>query len=90
MPRKSDVAKAKCARCGAKDVSEPRGEERYCHDCWEKKIAVDSIKRIGHEQITIQVQNADAKAPTQKLVDNFPSFVENLCRQACHTIIWQE
>ena len=43
MPRKSDVAKAKCALCGAKEVSEPRGEERYCHDCWEKKIAVEEI-----------------------------------------------
>jgi hypothetical protein len=26
-----------------KDVSEPRGEERYCRDCWEKKIAVEEI-----------------------------------------------
>jgi preprotein translocase subunit SecD len=43
----------------------------------EKKIAVDSVKRVGHEQITIQIQNADAKSPTQKLIDNFPSFVEN-------------
>jgi hypothetical protein len=24
-------------------VSEPRGEERYCRDCWEKKIAVEEI-----------------------------------------------
>ena len=36
-PRKSQLAKAKCALCGSKDVSEPRGEERYCRDCWEKK-----------------------------------------------------
>ena len=43
MARKSTVAKAKCALCGAKDVSEPRGEERYCRDCWEKKIAVEEI-----------------------------------------------
>src|SRR5678816_197069 len=41
--RKSTLAKAKCALCGAKDVSEPRGEERYCRDCWEKKIAVEEI-----------------------------------------------
>src|SRR5688500_13566221 len=41
MARKSTVAKSKCALCGAKDVSEPRGEERYCRDCWEKKIAVE-------------------------------------------------
>ena len=24
-------------------VSEPRGEERYCRDCWDKKIAVEEI-----------------------------------------------
>ena len=41
--RKSNLAKTKCALCGAKDVSEPRGEERYCRDCWEKKIAVEEI-----------------------------------------------
>ena len=43
MGRKSSVEKAKCALCGAKDVSEPRGEERYCRDCWEKKIAVEEV-----------------------------------------------
>ena len=32
-----------CALCGAKDVSEPRGQEKYCHNCWEKKIAVEDI-----------------------------------------------
>src|ERR1044072_8139449 len=42
-PRKSNVAKTKGALCEAKDVSEPRGEERYCTDCWEKKIAVEEI-----------------------------------------------
>ena len=42
-PRKSNLTKSKCALCGAKDVSEPRGEERYCRDCWEKKIAVEEI-----------------------------------------------
>jgi hypothetical protein len=43
MARKSAVAKSKCALCSAKEVSEPRGEERYCRDCWEKKIAVEEI-----------------------------------------------
>jgi hypothetical protein len=42
MSRKT-VSKTKCALCGAKEVSEPRGEERYCHDCWDKKIAVEEI-----------------------------------------------
>ena len=42
MPR-SSLAKSKCALCSAKDVSEPRGEERYCHSCWKKKIAIEEI-----------------------------------------------
>src|SRR5690606_4376252 len=42
MSRKT-VGKTKCALCGAKEVSEPRGEERYCRDCWDKKIAVEEI-----------------------------------------------
>jgi hypothetical protein len=32
-----------CALCGAKDISEPRGDERYCRNCWDKKIAVEDI-----------------------------------------------
>ena len=46
MPRKA-VVKTRCALCGAKDVSEPRGEEKYCRDCWDKKIAVEEI--VAHE-----------------------------------------
>ncbi|CUS35507.1 Protein translocase, subunit SecD [Candidatus Nitrospira nitrosa] len=54
----------------------------------EKKIAVDSVKRVGHEQITVQIQNADAKSPTQKLIDNFPSFVENESAESAATVVW--
>ena len=43
MPRQSNVAKTKCALCSASEVSEPLGDERYCRDCWEKKIAVEEI-----------------------------------------------
>jgi hypothetical protein len=42
MPRKA-IVKSRCALCGAKEVSEPRGEEKYCRDCWDKKIAVEVI-----------------------------------------------
>src|SRR4026207_1873989 len=42
MSRKT-VVQARCALRGAKEVSEPRGEERYCRDCWDKKIAVEEI-----------------------------------------------
>ena len=42
MARKT-AEKPRCALCGAKEVSEPRGDERYCRDCWDKKIAVEEI-----------------------------------------------
>ena len=59
MSRKS-VEKARCALCGAKEVSEPRGEEKYCHDCWDKKIAVEEI--VAREfalKRYIRAQNAE-------------------------------
>ena len=40
---KRAAAETRCPLCGAKDVSEPRGEEKYCRDCWDKKIAVEEI-----------------------------------------------
>ena len=43
MPSRKSVVKSRCALCGAKEVSEPRGEEKYCRDCWDKKIAVEEI-----------------------------------------------
>jgi len=42
MARKS-VEASRCALCGAKDVSFPRGDERYCRTCWDKKVAVEEI-----------------------------------------------
>jgi len=33
----------KCPLCGNKDVTEPRGDERYCRDCWDRKIAVEDV-----------------------------------------------
>ncbi|MBA3948391.1 MAG: hypothetical protein H0X44_00405 [Acidobacteria bacterium] len=42
MSRKT-ATEVRCALCTAKDVSEPRGDERYCHDCWDKKIAVEEV-----------------------------------------------
>ena len=37
------AARARCALCGAKEVSEPRGEEKYCQECWAKKMAVEDV-----------------------------------------------
>ena len=43
MSSRKNADKPKCALCGSKDISEPRGDERYCPDCWDKKIAVEEI-----------------------------------------------
>jgi hypothetical protein len=42
MARKS-TEPTRCALCNARDVTEPRGDERYCRECWDKKIAVEDI-----------------------------------------------
>ena len=59
MARKSaDVAK--CPICGGKDVSEPRGEARYCRACWDKKLAIEEI--VAREftlKRFIRAQNAE-------------------------------
>ena len=77
MARKSGVEKTKCALCGAKDVSEPRGEERYCRDCWEKKIAVEEVvarefalKRYirAHSAEKYLVYHSTIKRPTGQII----------------------
>ncbi len=55
----------------------------------EKSIAVASVKRTGHDQITIQLQNPDAKAPAQKAIDNFPIFVEKESGGSTATVVWE-
>jgi hypothetical protein len=42
MARKS-AEPTRCALCSTKEVTDPRGDERYCRDCWDKKIAVEDI-----------------------------------------------
>jgi hypothetical protein len=42
MARKT-AEPVRCALCGNREVSDPRGDERYCRDCWDRKIAVEDI-----------------------------------------------
>lgn len=37
----------RCALCNAKDVSEPRGDARYCRACWDRKLAIEDV--VGRE-----------------------------------------
>ena len=55
----------------------------------EKKLAVDSVKRTGHEQIVIQLQNADTKASAQKLIDDFPMFIEKESAGSGTIMVWE-
>ena len=54
----------------------------------EKNIPVESVRRTGPGQITIQFQNADIKAQIQKLIDDYPTFVERDAAGSANTLVW--
>ena len=59
MARKS-AETVRCALCGTKEVTEPRGDERYCRNCWDKKIAVeDNVSREFTLKRYIRAQSAE-------------------------------
>ncbi|MBX3302567.1 MAG: protein translocase subunit SecD [Nitrospira sp.] len=55
----------------------------------ERKLAIESTKRTAHDQITILAQDADAKTSAQKLIDNFPIFVEKESAGSATTAVWE-
>ena len=55
----------RCALCGGRNVSEPRGEEKYCPDCWDKKIAVEDIVASSSELLLYSVKNVTAGTDSQ-------------------------
>lgn len=55
----------------------------------EKKIPVESVKRTGAHQITIQFANQDLKPQVQKLIDDYPAFFEVEAAGSANTIIWE-
>ncbi|HUM40002.1 MAG TPA: protein translocase subunit SecD, partial [Nitrospira sp.] len=54
----------------------------------EKKIPAESVKRTGSSQITIGFQNAELKAQVQKLLDDFPTYVEAESAGSGNTVVW--
>ncbi len=98
MSRKS-TDQARCALCNAKDVSEPRGDERYCRDCWDKKIAVEEIvsqefvlKRYirAHSAEKYLVYHSTQKRPCGQVIvvdDGFDLFLTMLLYR---TFGWDE
>ncbi len=55
----------------------------------DKKLPAESVKRTGPEQITIQFQNADLKVSIQKLIDDFPTFVEKEGAGSANSLVWE-
>lgn len=67
----------RCALCGAKEVSEPHSEAKYCRDCWDKKIAIEDVvarefalKRYirAHSAEKYFVYHATVKRPCGQLI----------------------
>lgn len=55
----------------------------------EKKLAIESTKRTALDQVTILAKDADAKTSVQKLIDNFPIFVEKDSAGSATTAVWE-
>ncbi|MDH5739784.1 MAG: protein translocase subunit SecD [Nitrospira sp.] len=55
----------------------------------EKKLAIESTKQTAHDQITILAQDTEAKASVEKLIDNFPMFVEKQSAGSTTTAVWE-
>ncbi|MBA5867682.1 MAG: protein translocase subunit SecD [Nitrospira sp. CR1.3] len=55
----------------------------------DKKIPAESVKRTGATEITIQFQNADLKTQIQKLIDEFPTFVEKESAGSANMLVWE-
>ena len=100
MSRKSSsVTKARCALCGAKEVSEPRGDERYCRDCSDKKIEEEenvaselALKRYirAHSAEKYLVYHSTVKRPCGQIIvvdDGYDLFLTLVLYP---TFAWEE
>jgi preprotein translocase subunit SecD len=55
----------------------------------DKKIPVESVKRTASNQVTLAFQNAELKAQIQKIMEDFPSFVEAEPQATSTTIVYE-
>ena len=55
----------------------------------DKKIPVESVTRTGPTQVTIQFQNAELKAQIQKMLDDYPTFVETESAGSANRLVWE-
>ena len=75
MSRNEQAAEARCALCGAKESPSRAGEENYCRDCWDKKIAVEESSRASS-------RSSATSAPTaRKNTSIYHSTLKRPCGQ---------
>ncbi|MEY4705424.1 MAG: Protein translocase subunit SecD [Nitrospirota bacterium] len=55
----------------------------------DKKIPVESVARTGPTQVTIQFQNAELKAQIQKMLDDYPTFIETESAGSANQLVWE-
>lgn len=55
----------------------------------EKKIAVESVKRTGHIQITIAFQSGELKSQIQTVLEEFPSFFELQASSTANSFVYE-
>ena len=55
----------------------------------DKKIPVESVKRTASNQVTLTFQNGDLKSQIQKIMEDFPSFVEVDAQGTSTTIVYE-
>jgi preprotein translocase subunit SecD len=55
----------------------------------DKKIPVESVTRTGRTQVTIQFQNAELKAQIQKMIDDYPTFIETESAGSVNRLVWE-
>ena len=55
----------------------------------DKKIPVESVTRTGPTQVTIQFQNAELKAQIQKMLDDYPTFIETESAGSANRLVWE-
>jgi preprotein translocase subunit SecD len=55
----------------------------------DKKLPVESVKRTASNQVTLTFQNGELKSQIQKIMEDFPSFVEVDSQGTSATIVYE-
>jgi preprotein translocase subunit SecD len=55
----------------------------------EKRIPVESVKRVGSTQVVLSFQNAELKSEIQKVIEDFPSFVEGEKSSTANSLVYE-